>query len=642
MKRSLHCICALCAAALLLGSLSNLKAQEYRAIDGSNNNFLKPSWGAAGANLVYAATIAYEDGFSTPSGADRPNPRAVSNAIFSQNTMANDPRGLSAFAWAWGQFIDHDVTLVPDNPNEPMNISVPPFDAFFDPYGSGQAVIPMLRSAYDPTTGTGPENPRQHFNAITAFIDASAVYGSDEERAFWLRTFSGGKLRVSAGNMPPFNTTTGEYGAPVDPTVPHMAMPLPYVTKWYVLGDERGNENPFLLAMHALFVREHNRLCDELGERHPGWTDEQLYQHARKLVGAIIQAIVYEEWLPTLGIKLDPYNGYNPYTDPGVMNIFSAAAFRYGHTTINPTLLRMDDNGHTIPQGNINLRDAFFNTQATIEAGGIEPLLIGMSTVVQQNFDCKVIDDLRNFLFGPPGAGGLDLVSINLNRGRDRGLADYNTIRADFGLAPRESFPEICSDPLMSASLQLVYHDVNHIDPWVGMLAEDHMPGALFGETAMEIIGRQFHVLREGDRFYYENDPWLTPEEKSWISGNRLADVIRRNCPVTCLHDDIFMAQSLTANRDFAISDQLPLILFPNPVTDQLNIRLGVPASGKALARITDAYGRELMRRELDELTPGEAITFALDANLPAGIYHVVVMAGNQLGHQAFVRVNGR
>lgn len=639
MRITLPRICVLCWATLFVGGFQNLTAQEYRAIDGANNNFLKPYWGAAGVQVVSASTIAYGDGISTPAGAERPNPRTISNALFAQNTMAEDPRGLSAYTWAWGQFIDHDITLGPDDPTETMNIAVPPFDAFFDPQGTGSVVIPMHRSAYDPTTGASLDNPRIHMNAITAFIDGSGVYGSDLERANWLRSFAGGKLRVSAGNLPPFNTTTGEYDAPIESTAPEMAMPLPYVQKWFVLGDVRGNENPFLLAMHTLFIREHNRLCVELAEANPSWTDEQLYQHARKLVGALIQAIVYEEWLPTLGMSLEPFNGYNPYVDPGIMNVFSAAAYRYGHSTINNILVRMDDGGHAMPQGHIQLRDAYFNPQATLEVGGIEPYFIGMSTVVEQDFDCKVIDDLRNFLFGPPGAGGLDLVALNINRGRDRGLADYNTIRVDFGMAPRESFQEICSDPLMSAALGMVYHDVNHIDPWVGMLAEDHMPDALFGETAMEIIGRQFHALREGDRFYYENDPWISLEEKAWVKSNRLADIIRRNCPITCLHDEVFIAKSLTPSREVAAVDQLPFTVFPNPATDRVNVRLGQLASSEVLVRITDAYGRELMHREFDNLASGEAITFELNAALPAGLYHVIVMMGDQVGHQAFVRM---
>ncbi|MCB9263598.1 MAG: hypothetical protein H6558_01085 [Lewinellaceae bacterium] len=640
MKTILPRVCALSLLLLLGSSICPLAAQEYRALDGSNNNFLFPDWGAAGTRVVTATTVGYSDGVSEPAGISRPNPRAISNALFAQTSLRDDPRGLSAYTWAWGQFIDHDITLVPNDPDENMDIAVPPFDAFFDPAGTGTVVIPMQRSAYDPATGAGPDNPRVHLNQITAFIDASAVYGANEERAAWLRTFAGGRLKVSTGNLPPFNTTTGELGAPIDPNAPHMDMPFPFVQNWFVVGDARGNENPFLLAMHTLFMREHNRLCGELAAEHPGWTDEQLYQYARKLVGAQMQAIAYEEWLPTLGVRLPPYNGYNPYTDPGIMNVFSAAAYRYGHSTINSILLRMDDSGNPMPQGDILLKDAFFNPEATLEVGGIEPFLIGMSTVVEQDFDCQVIDGLRNFLFGPPGAGGLDLVALNINRGRDRGLPDYNTVRADFGMEPKASFEEIISDPLMSASLEMVYQDVNDIDPWVGMLAEDHMEDALFGETAMRIIEQQFLALRNGDRFYYENDPWISLEEKAWIKSTRLADVIRRNCPITCLHDEVFIAKPLAVTHTIAAAETLPFSVFPNPATDRINLRLGQALTEEAIVRVTDSFGREVLRRKIGPGPEAEVSSIALEGSLPAGMYHVFVVVNDQVGRQPFIRMS--
>ena len=56
-------------------------------------------------------------------------------------------------------------------------------------------------------TGTGPGNPRQQFNLITGFIDASNVYGSDLARADWLRANDGtGKLKTSAGDLLPTPT----------------------------------------------------------------------------------------------------------------------------------------------------------------------------------------------------------------------------------------------------------------------------------------------------------------------------------------------------------------------------------------------------------------------------------------------------
>lgn len=614
-------------------------SQNYRTYSGLMNNLVHPEWGAAGSNMVMEANYGYADGYSTPAGPDRPNPRVLSNTVFLQNTLSDDPRGLSAYAWGFGQFIDHDVTLVKDHPFETFNIEVPPFDPFFDPTGSGTAVIPMKRSEYDPATGTGPGNPRTHINSISSFIDGSAVYGSHTEQADWLRTFSGGKLKTSAGNMPPFNTTTGEYDAPIDPTAPHMDMPFPFIEKLYVVGDSRGNENPFLLSIHTLFLREHNRICEDLAAEHPDWTDEQLYQRARKLVGGLIEAIVYEEWLPTLGIDVDPYNGYNLEINPGIMNVFSAAAFRYGHTTINSSLLRMDDNGNTIPEGDILLRNAFFNPGATFDIG-IEPYLIGMSTVVQQDFDCKVIDDLRNFLFGPPGAGGMDLVALNIQRGRDRGLADYNTLRMEFGMTAVADFSEMTNDPLMNMALDNIYQDIDNIDPWVGFLAENHMPGALFGETAMTIIKKQFTDLRDGDRFYYENDVILTPEEKAWIKGARLADVVRRNCPITCIHDDIFIANPVnTTSVAEAAAANFDFSLYPNPASDFVTVRFDSPLSQSATVRVTDMLGQPVSTSKLEWSAGQNDLSIALQSALPAGMYRVLVTTENGTAQQGFVKL---
>ena len=231
-------------------------------------------------------------------------------------------------------------------------------------------------------------------------------------------------------------------------------------------------------------------------------------------------------------------------------------------------------------------------------------------------------------------------MALNINRGRDRGLPDFNTVRADFGLAPRSSFAALVSDPLMSASLEMVYQDVDNIDPWVGMLAEDHMPDALFGETAMRIIEQQFLALRNGDRFYYENDPWLTLEEKAWIKSNRLADIIRRNCPITCLHDEVFIAQPLAITPAIAAAEPLPFSIFPNPAQDRINLRIGQELSAGAIVRITDSYGREAFRREIAPYSGSSSIAIDLDGAMPAGLYHAFVITENGAGRQSFVRLS--
>jgi len=208
-----------------------------------------------------------------------------------------------------------------------------------------------------------------------------------------------------------------------------------------------------------------------------------------------------------MGVPLAPYTGYNQAINPQVFNVFSAAAYRMGHTLLNGTIRRMDNDGNVIPQGNLSLRDAFFNPYVVQETGGIEPFLQGMGTQVQQSFDAKVIDHVRNFLFGMPGLGGLDLAAININRGRERGLSDFNEIRAAFGLSQYSFFQQINPSAAIFTRLLTLYGNIDDIDPWVGMLAEDRVPGSLFGETVQAIMVEQFRNLRDGDRFFYLNDP---------------------------------------------------------------------------------------------------------------------------------------
>ncbi len=527
---------------------------QNRTMDGTNNNLANPDWGAAGTNLKRITTIGYADGISAPGGTNRMNPREISNAIFNQSSSLTDPLNLSDYIWVWGQFVDHDITDVPSLQSEPAMIPVPSNDPWM---GGTVDVIPMSRSIYDTNTGTSVANPRQHINMITSFLDASNVYGSDNHRAEWLRTFEDGKLKTSAGNLLPYNTYSGEYDDDIDPNTPHMADDVGFAPRLFVAGDVRANEQPLLIAFHTIFVREHNRVCDELKEQNLTWSDEQIYQHARKIVGGVFTSIIFEEWLPTMGVHVDPYTGYDPNVDPSISNLFSAAAFRWGHTLLNANIQRLDNDGNNMPQGSITLKDAFFNPATITEVGGIEPYFKGMGVQIQQNLDVKVISDIRNFLFVFPGFGafGQDLAAININRGRERGLPDYNTVRNDLGLPSYSSFNQITPDPIVYEELEAVY-DINDIDPWVGLLAEFHMPGTLFGPTIMRIMERQFAALRDGDRFYYENDPALSQAEKDEIKNTKLVDVIVRNTGITLMQDNVFESMPHDSiNTCHALSD---------------------------------------------------------------------------------------
>ena len=566
---------------------------QVRPINGIGANPEHPTWGSLNDPMIDLTDISFADGFGSPTGGNRANPRKVSNLIFCQVGSIPDKKNLSDYTFIWGQFIDHDITLVMDAEDERVNISVPRFDAWMDPYGSGTAIIPVPRSRFVESTGDSVGNPRLYANAITAYMDGSNVYGSTAERLTWLRQYVDGKLKVSKGNLLPYNTLTGEYEAPVDPNAPMMAHPItPPDGKWFVAGDIRANENVLLTSMHTTFVREHNRQCDIIKSKNPGWNDEQIFQRARKIVSGLIQSISYNEWLPLMiGRDFPEYTGFDENVNVQVTNAFSAAAFRYGHTTINSAVLRMDEHGHTMPGGDMVMANAFFHPAAIRESEGVECFLKGMCYQPQQDIDCKVIDDLRNMLFGPPGAGGMDLAAINIQRGRERGLADYNTMRLNYGLEPYTDFGQISKDPELIQNLYEIYDgDINEIDPWVGMLAETHISNSMFGELLEKIIVEQFERTRDGDPFFYIIDNELTDDEKLEISNTRLGDVVARTSGMNTIPQSIFEVETIrNETRSITAKDNnlennewgMTSSLLTSTTTNAFEDKMSVPSGNK-------------------------------------------------------------
>ncbi|MGI9533348.1 MAG: peroxidase family protein, partial [Thermodesulfobacteriota bacterium] len=174
-----------------------------------------------------------------------------------------------------------------------------------------------------------------------------------------------------------------------------------------------------------------------------------------------------------------------------------------------------------------------------IDEGGIEPLLRGLANQECQKIDIKIIDDVRNFLFGPPGSGGFDLASLNIQRGRDHGLSSYNDVREELGFGRVTSFAEISSDPDTQSRLSEAYSNVDDIDLWSGGLAEDPLPNSHLGELFSFIVKLQFIQLRDGDRYWYER--YLDNDEIADIENTTLSDIIRRNTDIGSeLPDNVF------------------------------------------------------------------------------------------------------
>ncbi len=455
--------------------------RDVRTYSGVDNN--RNDWGAVGIPLLRISYSDYPDGLGEEF-RQYPNPRSISNLVVDQHGQSiPSGTGLSDAVWAWGQFIDHDLDLTDSHPSNGI--------ADIPVLNPNDILFPMIfvnRSNHVLVNGM-----REQINEISSFLDASQVYGSNEGRAMALRTLTNGRMKTSPGNLLPFNVN----GLPNLGDGPDL----------FLAGDIRSNENVVLTSLHTLFVREHNRLADRISQLAPQASDEQVYQLARKIVGAEIQIITYKEFLPALlgHFAPDSTARYNPRVNATIATEFSSALFRVGHTLLSSNLV-LGDTGQTIA-----LRDAFTNPTFLVDdPSNIDHLLLGLCRQPCQEIDSFIVDDVRNFLFlPPPFAVGLDLAAINIQRGRENGLPPYNEIREAYGLPRTDVFGDITSNVAVQNALRDAYGSVDEIDPWLGGISEDHVDGGNVGPLILSVLADQFARTRDGDRFFYTRDPDL-------------------------------------------------------------------------------------------------------------------------------------
>eukprot|EP01084_Bolivina_argentea_P234220 394312_1 len=511
---------------------SYLSFDEFRNINGTGNNIDDIKMGSTHTPTSRCIPAAYQDGYNSASSYNKYNPRELSNVLSTQNPEESEEwvnnRFLTQFAWQFGQFIDHDITLITEDKStmdyaSKMDIYMPCGDPTFDPDDECNAdhIMEMFRSQAYNNSGSDHYNIRYQQNDITSWIDASMIYGSNPETADLLRQFKNGLLKI----------TESEHGdlLPTDDDGNFLA------------GDIRVNEVTGLTMMHTIFVRLHNiiamNIINKTIQSYPliddDDIDELIYQYAKLIVNAIIQKIVYKDWLPVLfgptaiNDFLGDYEGYNSSVDGDICNIFATAAFRFGHSMVPQKIpLRSDNCNACCGVTDLELKDAFFDPDLWMEQDDLMELLInGYSCTLANEVDLKITDGLRNFLFSNVQEP-LDLMALNIQRGRDHGLPDYNHVRSVLGWSSMSYFTEMTSDEIMNHKMTILYkYDVDNVDLLVGLLAEQHLDDGSFGILTSQIVLQQFKRLREADRFWYEN--YIDEGElRDWIEDISLRDVI--------------------------------------------------------------------------------------------------------------------
>ncbi|XP_041081499.1 peroxidasin homolog [Polyodon spathula] len=550
--------------------------QKYRTQDGSCNNLQHPKWGASATAFERLLKPAYKDGFSLPRGSrehtsDNQHPlplaRLVSTTVMRSETTTLENQ-FTKMLMQWGQLLTHDVVRTvaaisnsrfSDGArcSEVCTEDPPCFSILIpenDPFAQGKRCMPLLRSS--PVCGSGEASlfinsvlPREQMNHLTSYIDASNVYGSSEHDSQKLRDLT------SKGFLRKGDAVPGS-GKPLMP----FAMSPPTVCQnnrektsipCFLSGDFRANEHLGLTAMHTVWFREHNRIAAKLLELNPKWNSNTTYHEARKIVGAQMQHITYSHWLPkilgTAGMRrLGEYKGYNPNINAGISNSFATAAFRFGHTMIDPVLYRFNKTFGAIPEGHLQLQKAFLSPFRIVREGGIDPILRGLfGRPGKMKVSTEQLSPvLTEQLFTTTRALNLDLAAVNIQRGRDHGIPPYNDYRVFCNLTSAQDFEDLRNEiknPEIREKLKRLYGITENIDLFPALMNEDLVPGTRLGATLLCLLVVEFQKLRDGDRFWYENPGVFTPAQLTQIRQASLARVLCDNADdITEVQPDVF------------------------------------------------------------------------------------------------------
>lgn len=556
MKTKLKDMCP----AFLLPKIS-CEISKYRTLTGMCNNLEYPSWGSARSAMIRLLPPNFSDGVGelriSKDHEPLPSPRLISFVV--HHDLGEHSIRTTVMLTAWSQIIGHDFSLADqtlDDEQKPLKccedkdnfflerhpacrpISIPKNDPFYKFFSQKCMSFSRILPALKPNCPLGPRSP---INVVSSYIDGNFVYGSDLETAKRLRTMVGGRLKTT----PIYPELGLKDLLPMKKTNPDQLCERSNSRQIFCFdaGDRRVNEQVPLTVLHTIFMREHNRIADQLAYFNSHLDDETIYQETRRIMIALIQHITYNEFLPVIlgdklmakyGLNLKKegyYEGYNSKINAGTRVAFQAAGFRFGHSMITDTVERYNKFHYKLES--FRMSSLILQPFIMYKPGIIDSLILGLVNQESNRFDPQISTEVTNHLFEKPGTHfGQDLASIDVQRGREFGIPGYNYYREYCGLKKAYSFEDLAGevDNRTIHRLSMLYKHVDDVDLFTAGLSEFPTYGSMLGPTFSCIVAEQFVIARDSDRFWYENvDSKFTLHQLSEIRKSTLAKLICDN-----------------------------------------------------------------------------------------------------------------
>jgi len=510
-----------------------------RTLDGTYNDLKQPKMGCAHAR--FGRNVALKNGHPDTANLLNPNPREISRRLMTRKKFQGVPF-LNLLAASWIQFETHDWFSHGrhDGDANPIEIPLDPGD----PWPRHPMTVP--HSKPDATFDAAKGNPPTFRNEVTHWWDGSQIYGSSAAENAPLRTGTLGKLKVQPDGKLPVDPATG-----IDLTG--------FFDNWWI----------GMSMLHALFVLEHNAVCDMLHAKHPDWTDGQLFDKARLITAALMAKIHTVEWTPailparitTLALRTNWY-GLLGRVGEDLQKIFKGL----NDSELAGGIVGSKQDHHTAPYAlteefvcvyrmHALMPDEFTfysvadgAARATHELPAVSgratrAVLDGISmTDLFYSFGSRMKPGMIRLFNFPRHLQNLtrddgsvfDLAAVDILRDRERGVPRYNAFREALGLPRITSFEKLTDDPKWREEIRSIYNNqIDMVDTQVGMMAEPLLDGFGFSLTAFYVFVLMASRRLKSDRFFTDSftPAVYTKEGMDWIEDNGMKSILLRHFP---------------------------------------------------------------------------------------------------------------
>src|SRR5215203_3925091 len=504
-----------------------------RTVDGTFNDLENPRMGSAetrfGRNVPVELTYPENEWALL-----RPNPRTVSRELLTRHEF-QPASTLNMLAAAWLQFMIRDWFSHGKSEKEnPWQLELEEDDPW-----TQERPMRIMRTPADPTRSPDDTSPPTHLNTNSHWWDGSQIYGSNGETQKRVRSGEDGKLLMGPNGLPPEE-----------------------------LISEASQEPGFwigLALMQALFMLEHNAICDRLRAEYPSWSDDDLFDHARLVNAALLAKIHTVEWTtailghPTMQIGMRAnWWGVAGERIHKLLGRISASevlsgipgsekdhfGVPYSITEEFVAVYRM----HPLVPDDFDFRSATDDSQLQERdfrevAGPHVPGVLDQVPMKDLLYSFGVahpgaitLHNYPRFLqeYERPDGKLMDLAATDILRSRELGVPRYNEFRKLLHLPPVESFEELTDNPAWADELRRVYdNEVDRVDLSVGLYAEPVPEGFGFSDTAFRIFILMASRRLNSDRFFTTdyNARIYTQTGLDWIDDNDMSTVLLRHFP---------------------------------------------------------------------------------------------------------------